>query len=251
MKDNVFKDSPLEALGAFQHATSAQVARPMLMSGPVVPGNGKPSSGTSPKGAYRLFGKRLGDLLFVVVSLPLTLPLILVCALALWVGGGQPFYRQKRLGRNGRTFSMLKLRTMHRNADQMLESYLAADPALRAEWDNTQKLKNDPRITRLGTFMRQTSLDELPQLWNVLIGDMSVVGPRPMMPEQLPFYKDPVPYFDMRPGITGLWQVSDRNGNSFAHRSTVDAKYHTCLSLATDLRIMVQTISVVFRRTGY
>jgi lipopolysaccharide/colanic/teichoic acid biosynthesis glycosyltransferase len=133
----------------------------------------------------------------------------------------------------------------------MLESYLAADPAMREEWDRTQKLKNDPRITRVGNFLRKTSLDELPQFLNVFRGEMSVVGPRPMLPEQLPLYDNPAPYFDMRPGITGQWQVSDRNENSFAHRSTVDAAYHDSLSLALDLRILVRTVGVVLRRTGY
>ncbi len=253
MKDNVFEDSSLEALGALRQIGAARLSQPSLMAraaGPVsgsvaLPGKARPS------GFYRDVGKRIADILLVLISAPITLLVTLLCAIALWIEGGQPFYRQMRLGENGRHFSILKLRTMCREADQVLESYLAADPALRAEWDRTQKLKDDPRITRVGAFLRKTSLDELPQFWNVLKGDMSVVGPRPMMPDQLPLYDNPAPYFDMRPGITGQWQVSDRNENSFGHRSTVDAAYHDSLSLVLDLRILVQTVGVVLRRTGY
>lgn len=200
---------------------------------------------------YRRFGKRALDIVLVLLSLPVSLLVTLICALALWIEGGQPFYRQQRLGFRGRSFSIVKLRTMHRDADRMLNRHLAADPALRAEWESTQKLKNDPRITPIGALLRKTSLDELPQLWNVLKGEMSIVGPRPMLPEQLPIYPDPRPYFDMLPGITGLWQVSDRNESSFAHRSTVDAQYYNKLSFAADLRILFRTVGVVLRQTGY
>jgi len=245
MKDNVFEDGHLDALSAFRPLGPT---RPALASA-----NGSVGAASIPRGSqgYRRLGKRIADILFVVISLPVTLPVTVLCALALWIEGGQPFYQQRRLGRGGRSFSILKLRTMCREADQLLESYLAADPALRAEWDRTQKLKNDPRITPVGAFLRKTSLDELPQFLNVIRGDMSVVGPRPMMPEQLPMYPDPLPYFDMLPGITGQWQVSDRNENSFAHRSSIDAAYHTELSFKEDLRILFKTVGVVMRRTGY
>lgn len=200
---------------------------------------------------YRKHGKRALDIAFVMLSLPVTLPVTLICAIALWFEGGQPFYLQKRLGENGKTFSILKLRTMGKNAEQDLKELLAKDDALREEWETTQKLKNDPRITRVGAFLRSTSLDELPQFLNVLKGEMSVVGPRPMMPDQLPLYPDPSVYFALRPGITGAWQVSDRNENSFAHRATIDTRYDTSLSLLEDLKIIAKTVGVVLRRTGY
>ncbi|MDC0657564.1 sugar transferase [Leisingera sp. SS27] len=202
-------------------------------------------------GAYTASGKRVLDLLMVLLSLPVVLPLIAVCAAALWLEGGRPFYTQARLGRGGQRFCILKLRTMVRDADQLLQHYLDTDPALRQEWDETQKLKNDPRITRVGRFLRATSLDELPQLWNVAKGDMSLVGPRPMMPDQLPLYGDARAYFDLRPGITGVWQVSVRNEGSFASRARADADYRRGLSLAGDLVLIWRTAGVVLKGTGY
>ncbi|WP_435370350.1 sugar transferase [Epibacterium ulvae] len=203
------------------------------------------------RGAYGRLGKRGLDLLLVVAALPLVVPIIALCAVALWVESGLPFYRQKRLGRNGRVFSILKLRTMVRQADTMLAYYLDADPALRAEWDATQKLKNDPRITPVGRFLRVTSLDELPQIWNVLTGDMSLVGPRPMLPDQLEMYGSSDAYFTMRPGITGKWQVSARNESGFAARQLLDREYVSFVSLREDLQIMRRTVGVVLRGTGY
>ncbi|APG48207.1 Sugar transferase involved in lipopolysaccharide synthesis [Phaeobacter porticola] len=205
----------------------------------------------SKDGGYANLGKRLLDIVLVLLTLPISLPLILMAALALMYEGGNPFYTQDRLGQRGRLFSILKLRTMVCNADQLLESHLARDPALRREWDETQKLKNDPRITPVGRFLRTTSLDELPQLWNVLMGQMSLVGPRPMMPDQLPLYGDATAYFDLKPGITGLWQVSLRNESSFAMRCRADASYQRDLSLRADLGLLWRTVGVVLRGTGY
>ena len=258
MKDNVFEDAPLDAISAFTTVNATTLVRPAMAS--TASGQAAMQMRVSAlewgvrspaKGMYRRMGKRLADVALVLMTLPMTLPIILLCSIALWIESGLPFYRQKRLGEGGNMFSIWKLRTMVRNADQMLENYLAADPELRREWDTTQKLKKDPRITRVGSFLRKTSLDELPQLFNVLLGEMSIVGPRPMLPEQLPMYADPAPYFDLRPGITGQWQVSDRNENSFSHRSVVDADYHAQLSLPHDLKILFQTVGVVLRRTGY
>lgn len=175
---------------------------------------------------------------------------MLVFALLLWIEGGGPFYRQARLGRDGKVFFMLKLRSMVRNADAKLETLLESDPVLRAEWDTTQKLRYDPRVTRIGAFLRRTSLDELPQLWNVLTGEMSLVGPRPMMPDQLALYGDPSDYFAMRPGITGPWQVSTRNASSFAYRKTIDTTYRNTVSLVSDLGLLFRTVGVVLRGTG-
>ncbi|GAB4309296.1 MAG: sugar transferase [Roseovarius sp.] len=199
---------------------------------------------------YRRFGKRALDIALVVAFAPLYLPLIAIAALLLLIEGGNPFYRQDRLGRGGARFSILKLRTMVRDADAQLARLLAEDPQLRREWHTTQKLRNDPRVTRVGAFLRRTSLDELPQLWNVLKGEMSLVGPRPMLPEQLPLYGDGTRYFATRPGLTGLWQVGRRNDSSFAERARYDGAYDAAMSLGTDLGILFRTIGVVLRRTG-
>lgn len=202
-------------------------------------------------GVYARVGKRVLDLCLVAVSLPVLLPVILLCALALWLESGLPFYRQKRLGESGSVFHLFKLRTMVRDADTMLERVLSEDPEMRAEWDATQKLKNDPRITRVGSVLRATSLDELPQIWNVVKGEMSLVGPRPMMPEQLPLYGNADAYFAVKPGITGLWQVSARNEDRFDYRCQVDAEYFQSMSLSADVKLMIRTVGVVARRTGY
>lgn len=203
------------------------------------------------RGGYARAGKYVLDVALILLTAPLWLPIVAICALALWLEGGQPFYWQDRLGRGGARFRIVKLRTMVRDADARLAECLARDPALRAEWDATQKLKHDPRVTRVGAFLRATSLDELPQFWNVLRGEMSLVGPRPMMPEQLPLYGDPKAYFALRPGITGLWQVSARNESRFDYRATLDAVYLASLSPLRDLQLMLRTVGVVLRRTGY
>ena len=140
---------------------------------------------------------------------------------------------------------------MVRDADAVLEAYLASDPARRREWNELQKLRNDPRVTRVGHFLRATSMDELPQLFNVLKGDMSLVGPRPMMPEQLSMYGESDAYFALRPGVTGLWQVSARDNTRLSHRNEVDAEYLRNISFKLDLTVLYKTIGVVLRRTGY
>jgi lipopolysaccharide/colanic/teichoic acid biosynthesis glycosyltransferase len=177
------------------------------------------------------------------------LPLILILAALVSLDGTSALYLQPRLGRNGRVFRLWKLRTMVPNAEARLASYLDSDPAARAEWDSNQKLKHDPRLTTVGRHLRRYSLDELPQLWNVLVGDMSLVGPRPMLPEQRHLYPGTA-YFDLRPGLTGPWQISERNSCSFAERAGYDNRYAQTVSAATDLRILMQTVSVVFRGTG-
>jgi len=201
-------------------------------------------------GLYARFGKRVLDIALILLSLPITLPIIALCALALWIESGPPFYWQDRIGRGGRRFRIVKLRTMVRDADALLAKYIATDPAIREEWNRTQKLRHDPRITRVGNILRVTSFDELPQLWNVLKGDMSLVGPRPMLPEQADLYGDDACYTSVRPGITGLWQVSARNQREFSYRAKVDAVYCRSLSLWRDLVLMVRTVGVVVRGTG-
>lgn len=203
-----------------------------------------------PSGVYGRAAKRLLDITAILLALPVVLPLIALLALLVARDGHSPFYRQARVGRGGRIFTIWKLRTMVPDAEAKLAGYLAENAAARAEWNSTQKLKRDPRITRFGCFLRKSSLDELPQLWNVLKGDMSLVGPRPMMPEQQPLYPGRA-YYALRPGITGLWQISDRNHTTFAARAEYDGAYARSLSLGTDVRILFATVGVVTRGTGY
>lgn len=205
----------------------------------------------APSGLYEGAGKRLIDIVLASLALFLALPVLLALILALWIEGGRPVFVQRRLGRDGRIFRMFKLRTMVVDAEARLSTCLAADPCLRAEWDRTQKLKTDPRITPLGRLLRKTSLDELPQLINVIRGDMSLVGPRPMMPEQLPLYRTPAAYLRLRPGLTGLWQVTARNEESFALRAEIDHGYSTRVSVLGDLKIVMATFGALWRATGY
>jgi len=176
-------------------------------------------------------------------------PLLLALVILVRSDGGAAFYGQPRLGRSGRVFTLWKLRTMVPDAEAALDTYLASNPAARAEWDLTQKLRNDPRVTPVGRILRKYSLDELPQILNVIAGDMSLVGPRPMFPEQRTLYPG-IPYCDLRPGMTGLWQVSDRNTCAFADRAGFDRRYAEALSLREDLWIMLRTVAVVVRGTG-
>lgn len=205
----------------------------------------------SKNSGYALAGKRLLDLGLVLLALPVALPIIVLSAVMLWLESGLPFYSQDRLGQHGKRFRIYKLRTMVRDADARLQSYLDSDPELRQEWETTQKLKHDPRITRVGRFLRMTSLDELPQLWNVVTGTMSLVGPRPMLPEQLALYGEAAAYFAVKPGITGIWQVSARNESSFASRAKADVDYLRQMGVQQDLNLIWRTFGVVAKGTGY
>ncbi len=201
-------------------------------------------------GLYRNFFKRALDLATVLATAIVCAPLILVLALIVALDGSSPFYWNERVGRGGRTFRMLKLRTMVPEADKLLEDYLSRNAEARLEWNATQKLKSDPRITSIGRLLRKSSLDELPQLWNVLTGDMSLVGPRPMMPSQRALYTGTA-YYALRPGITGPWQVSVRNESEFTQRAEFDTRYHETLSFVNDARLLLATVRVVLRGTGY
>lgn len=205
----------------------------------------RPRRGLYPSGA-----KRALDITLILAALPVIVPIILVLALLVMRDGGPSFYSQLRVGRNGRLYTMWKLRSMVLGADAKLEAHLDSDPAARAEWDSTQKLKSDPRITRFGKLLRKSSLDELPQLWNVFIGDMSLVGPRPMMPDQQALYPGKS-YFSLRPGITGTWQVSQRNDSTFADRAVFDDQYNRDLSFTTDTKLLLATVRVVLHATGH
>ncbi|MFY0691627.1 MAG: sugar transferase [Paracoccaceae bacterium] len=198
---------------------------------------------------YERFGKRAADIILVALALPAVLPLIVLFAFLGMLDGANPFYFQNRVGRGNRIFRMWKLRSMVPDADRRLAQLLERDAAANAEWRVSQKLRNDPRITALGRFIRKFSIDELPQLWNVLRGDMSLVGPRPMMPEQRALYPGQA-YYQLRPGITGLWQVSQRNEGSFASRSDFDQDYAETISFRTDASILMSTVGVVIHGTG-
>jgi lipopolysaccharide/colanic/teichoic acid biosynthesis glycosyltransferase len=193
--------------------------------------------------------KRAFDIAVTLVLAPFALLLVGLLALLIRLDGGPAFFAQPRLGKGGLTFRLWKLRTMVPDADQRLQIYLNSNPAARAEWDLTQKLAVDPRTTKLGRWLRKYSIDELPQLYNVLRGDMSLVGPRPMLPEQRQYYPETA-YFDMRPGLTGLWQVNVRNDCSFAERARHDTRYALSMSFMTDIRILLMTPAVVIRGTG-
>jgi lipopolysaccharide/colanic/teichoic acid biosynthesis glycosyltransferase len=200
-------------------------------------------------GFYRNTGKRVIETALVLVSLPFVLPLILLLALPMLLRGEQPFYSQRRVGLGGRTFVMWKLRSMVADADEHLARYLRENPEAREEWARHQKLRKDPRITPYGRFLRKLSLDELPQLYNVLRGDMALIGPRPMMPHQRALYHG-LAYYAMRPGLSGYWQVSDRNEAEFVSRVYFDEKYDREISFMTDMSLILRTLRVIFNGTG-
>lgn len=200
------------------------------------------------RSAYSV-GKRMFDIAITVMLAPLALLIVGILALAIRISGEKAFYCQPRVGKDGRIFKLWKLRTMVHDAEQRLRDHLAADPEALVEWTVTQKLQNDPRITRLGKYLRKYSLDELPQLLNVFMGEMSLVGPRPILPEQRQGYPGKA-YFELRPGLTGLWQVSGRNACTFAERAQIDTLYSRMMSFSTDLGILFRTPLVVLRGTG-
>lgn len=199
---------------------------------------------------YRAFGKRVFDLTLTLMAAPIVLLVMVPLLVCVAMDGGNPFYTQMRVGRGGRAYRMWKIRTMVEGADAKLAAYLDQNPEAKKEWDVTQKLKSDPRITKAGKLLRKTSIDELPQLWNVLVGEMSLIGPRPMMLDQASLYPG-TDYYELRPGITGSWQVSSRNESSFAERARFDTSYNTDLSLSTDINILLKTVGVVCKATGH
>ena len=179
-------------------------------------------------------------------------PVLLAIALLVWMtDGGPAFFSQARIGRDGRHFQCLKFRSMCVDADVRLANLLASDENARREWHADHKLRVDPRITRLGRFLRKTSLDETPQLINVLRGEMSLVGPRPIVDAEIPRYgRRFSAYCAQRPGITGLWQVSGRNDVSYRRRVALDTAYSNRKSLAMDMRILLATVPAVLLRRG-
>ena len=191
--------------------------------------------------------KRAGDIVFSLAVLSLGSPVFLALGLLVKLTSRGPvFYVQQRVGRDYRSFGCIKFRTMRRDADKILSALLSSSPDLEEEFRNDFKLKNDPRITRLGKFLRRSSLDELPQFLNVLRGEMSVVGPRPIVRKELPRYgKRMDEVLAVRPGLTGLWQVSGRNNLSYEERVDLDVRYARHRSMLMDLRIILKTVMVV------
>ncbi|GJD37511.1 UDP-glucose:undecaprenyl-phosphate glucose-1-phosphate transferase [Methylobacterium aerolatum] len=196
--------------------------------------------------------KRAFDVAVALLCLILLSPLFALVALAIWsVDGGSPFYRHARLGRGGRGFGCLKFRSMRTDGDEVLARHLALSPTARAEWARARKLKRDPRVTPIGHLLRKSSLDELPQLLNVLRGDMSLVGPRPIVEAEVERYGEVAgAYFAVRPGLTGAWQISGRSDTTYAERVRLDRHYVESRSFAGDLLIIVRTIPAVFLIKG-
>jgi Undecaprenyl-phosphate galactose phosphotransferase WbaP len=196
--------------------------------------------------------KRMLDILLVIASSPVLLPLFGIVAAAVWLSSPGPiFFSHRRIRRHGEFFTMWKFRTMCINSAEVLENYLNEHPQARVEWRKTHKLKKDPRVTRVGRFLRRTSLDELPQLWNVLNGTMSLVGPRPIVAAEVEkygeFFAD---YCLVKPGITGLWQVSGRSELTYRQRVQLDRQYAHNWSLRGDLKILARTWTSVVNREG-
>jgi exopolysaccharide production protein ExoY len=195
---------------------------------------------------------RLIDVLFSASAFLILFPVItLICVAIIIQDGGSPFFVHRRIGRGGRMFPCLKLRTMVRDSEDRLRRHLDANPAAHAEWALDQKLRNDPRITPLGLFLRKSSLDELPQLLNVVWGHMSLVGPRPIVPAEVARYGRYMQFYcNVRPGITGLWQVSGRNDVSYRRRVAMDTIYSRTRWVGGDIWIMVRTVPAVLVSKG-
>lgn len=195
---------------------------------------------------------RILDIAVASLALLFFAPLMVIIAAAVaFSGPGPVLFKQTRLGRGGRTFSCFKFRTMRVDSAAILAELLATDSEARAEWARDQKLRNDPRVFAVGGFLRRTSLDELPQLFNVLLGEMSIVGPRPIVAGEAFRYRRYIAeYFAVRPGITGLWQVSGRNLTTYRRRVACDVAYVRAKSASNDLRIMAMTVPTVLLARG-
>lgn len=195
--------------------------------------------------------KRCFDVVGSVAIITLTSPVLLIIAWLIMRDGGSPIYGHTRIGRDGQPFKCLKFRSMVLKSEEVLNQLLMNDPAARKEWEQDFKLRNDPRITSIGKLLRKTSLDELPQLFNVLKGEMSLVGPRPIIQDELERYKDNKEYYLMaKPGMTGLWQISGRNDVDYDTRVYFDAWYVKNWSLWNDIAILFKTVRVVLKRDG-
>ncbi|WP_325650529.1 sugar transferase [Ideonella sp.] len=204
-------------------------------------------------GPFSFALKRLFDLISIVVILALFGWLMILIALAVRLSSGPGvIYGHQRVGKDGRLFNCYKFRSMVANSDEVLQELLDGSPEARAEWERDFKLKDDPRITRVGRFIRKTSLDELPQLWNVVCGEMSIVGPRPVVQAELDrYYGDAkAHYHSVPPGLTGLWQVSGRNDLDYDQRVQLDKAYVENWNVFTDFMIVMRTVKVMVGRHG-
>ena len=229
----------LQELGSNQYSTfgaaSDGATRPPLVS-PV---------------ATRWDAKRAMDVVGASAALILFTPLLAFIYAVLMFSGGDPIFAQRRVGKNGELFACYKFRSMVKDASKALADYLEANPQARDEWNRNFKLEYDPRITWFGTMLRRTSMDELPQLFNVLRGDMSLVGPRPIVPSEIERYSNRIyAYYRCRPGMTGLWQVSGRNLVAYETRVRLDALYARKQSVWVDLVILFRTVRVVLSGAG-
>ena len=206
-----------------------------------------------PRGTPALPLQRYVDVTLALLCLMVLWPVMAAAALVVLLGSRGPiFYSQPRIGQNGEVFGCLKFRTMVVDADRVLQSLLEASPTLREVWARDRKLRDDPRITPGGHFLRRYSIDELPQLFNVLRGDMGIVGPRPLATDEAHFYAEAFStYCLLKPGITGPWQVSGRNKISFQARAQLDCEYALTKSYGRDFRLILRTIPVVLRGTGF
>jgi lipopolysaccharide/colanic/teichoic acid biosynthesis glycosyltransferase len=191
------------------------------------------------------------DVTIAVLAIVFLAPLLIALALLICADGGAPVFAHSRIGRNGRPFPCFKFRSMVRDAEAKLIAILATDERARQEWAKDHKLRDDPRVTRLGGFLRRSSLDELPQLFNVLRGEMSIVGPRPIVEAEIMRYGRRFrSYCTVRPGITGLWQVSGRNDVSYRRRVALDVLYARRRDPMLDMWIILRTIPAVLTRKG-
>ena len=201
----------------------------------------------SKKYLYKII-KTIFDLFFSLIILIVGLPIFLIIASLIKLSSRGPiFYLQERIGKNKKTFNCIKFRTMHPEAEDILENLITNNEKLRKEFEETHKLKNDPRITNIGKFLRKTSLDEIPQFLNVIKMEMSIIGPRPIVKKEIQKYGDSYnKVISLKPGITGLWQVSGRNNLSYKRRVILDCLYVDNMSPLLDLRIIIRTFGVIF-----
>ena len=240
------EDAPALIVGRSEAAPPSSVAAPHLAS----------SRGIRTRVGLSAFGfvlKRVFDLMSVVVILTLFgWMMVIIAAMVRMSGGKKVIYGHTRVGRHGRPFQCLKFRSMVSNSDEVLRNLLETDPDARAQWERDFKLKNDPRITKIGRFIRKTSLDELPQLWNVIKGEMSIVGPRPVVQAEFDQYYGGAKehYLAVPPGLTGLWQVSGRNDLDYAERVELDKAYVERSNVFYDFVIVMRTVKVMIVRRG-
>ena len=207
----------------------------------------------SPQPLISAGAKRCIDLVVALLLIAIISPILLLLWIAVRADGGPAVFRHERIGKGGRAFPCLKFRSMTIRSEEVLDRHLASDPAAREEWERSRKLRADPRVTRIGRILRKYSLDELPQLVNVLRGDMSLVGPRPVVQSELDLFygaEGLACYLSVRPGLTGLWQVTGRSNTDYQRRVELDTHYVRNVSATSDALILIRTVGVVFSQRG-